>query len=172
MSDDYLPTLQAHLGEGYRLHDEIARGAMARVYRAGDLSRGGEVAIKVLRPEVAAAIGHDRFLREIGILGRLHHPNIVPLLDSGEAGGTLYFVTPYIAGSSLQRRLARDGPLPLDEVAAIARGIAAALDHAHGHEVIHRDSSPATSCWATIGRWCATSVWRERWSWLVASHWR
>jgi serine/threonine-protein kinase len=142
VSDDYLAKLQAHLGGRFRLHGEVARGGMARVYRAHDVTRGGEVAIKVLRPEVAAAIGHERFLREIRILGRLHHPNIVPLIDSQEVGGMLYFVTPYIAGSSLQRRLARVGPLPLADVVDTARGVAAALDHAHRHEVIHRDVKP------------------------------
>ena len=142
MSDDFLSGLRAHLGDRYRLHGEVARGGMARVYRADDLVRGGEVAIKVLRPELAAALGHDRFLREIRILGRLSHPNILPLLDSREGGGSLYYIAPYIAGSSLQRRLKRDGALPLQEVIRIARDVAAALDHAHGSEVIHRDIKP------------------------------
>ncbi len=142
MADDFLPALQAHLGDRYRLHGEVARGGMARVYRADDVVQGGEVAIKVLRPELAAALGHDRFLREIRILARLHHPNILPLLDSRDAGGSLYYVTPFIAGSSLQRRLEHDGPLPLEEVVRIARDIGAALDHAHKSEVIHRDIKP------------------------------
>ncbi len=115
---------------------------MARVYRADDLVHGGEVAIKVLRPELAAALGHDRFLREIRILARLNHPNILPLLDSRDTGGSLYYVTPFIAGSSLQRRLEQDGPLPLEHLASIARDIAAALDHAHKSDVIHRDVKP------------------------------
>jgi serine/threonine-protein kinase len=115
---------------------------MARVYRAEDLVRGGEVAVKVVRPDLAAALGHDRFLREIRILGRLHHRNILPLLDSSEAGGNLYYVTAYIPGASLQRRLEREGPLPLEEVVRIGRDIAAALDHAHGSGVIHRDVKP------------------------------
>jgi serine/threonine-protein kinase len=114
---------------------------MARVYRAQDRTRGGDVAIKVLRPELAAALGHERFLREIRIMGRLHHPNILPLLDSGEGGGSLYFIAPYIAGS-LQRRLERDGPLPLAEVTRIARDVAAALDYARQQDVIHRDVKP------------------------------
>ena len=142
MTDDYLQALQAHLRDRYRLHGEVARGGMGRVYRADDLVRGGEVAIKVLRPELAAALGHDRFLREIRILGRLHHPNILPLLDSREGGGSLYSVSPYIAGSSLERRLAREGPLPLEEVVRIAHDVAAALDYAHRHDVIHRDIKP------------------------------
>ena len=142
MTDAFLAALQSHLGDRYRLHDEVGRGGMARVYRADDLARGSEVAIKVLRPELAAALGHDRFLREIRILERLRHPNILPLLDSREAGGSLYYVSPFIPGSSLQRRLEREGPLPLEEVVRIARDIAAALDYAHGSEVIHRDVKP------------------------------
>jgi eukaryotic-like serine/threonine-protein kinase len=114
---------------------------MARVYRAEDRVRGGDVAIKVLRPELAAALGHERFLREIRILGRLHHPNILPLLDSGQGGGSLYFIAPYIA-RSLQRRLEQHGPLPLTEVARIARDVAAALDYARQQDVIHRDVKP------------------------------
>jgi serine/threonine protein kinase len=142
MADDHLPALQAHLGDRYRLHGEVAHGGMARVYRAVDLVRGGEVAIKVLRPELAAALGHGRFLQEIRILARLRHPNILPLLDSGEGGGSLYYASRYIPGSSLQRRLATEAPLPLDEVVRIGRDVAAALDYAHRSEVIHRDVKP------------------------------
>jgi eukaryotic-like serine/threonine-protein kinase len=142
VAHDPLPALQAHLGARYRLRGEIARGGMARVYRADDLELGGEVAIKVMRPEVAAAIGAERFLREIRILGRLRHPNILPLLDFREGGGSLYYVSPFIAGSSLQHRLAREGPLAIAEALRIARDIAAALDHAHRDEVIHRDVKP------------------------------
>jgi serine/threonine protein kinase len=115
---------------------------MARVYRADDLVRGGEVAVKVLRPELAAALGSDRFLREIRILGRLHHPNILPLLESSEVAGSLYYVAPYIAGASLQRRLQREASLPVQDVLRIARDIAAALDYAHDRHVIHRDIKP------------------------------
>jgi serine/threonine protein kinase len=142
VAEDFVAALQAQLGEHYRLLDEVGRGGMARVYRATDLVGGGEVAVKVLRPELAAALGHHRFLREIRILARLRHPNILPLLDSSEAGGSLYYVSPYIAGSSLQRRLAREASLPLREVVRIARDVAAALDHAHQSEVIHRDVKP------------------------------
>ncbi len=99
------------------------------------------MAIKVLRPELAAALGPERFLREIRIMGRLHHPNILPLLDSGQGGGSLYLIAPYIA-RSLQRRLEQHGPLPLTEVTRIARDVAAALDHARQHDVIHRDIKP------------------------------
>ena len=142
LMDDFFASLQVHLGDRYRLLGDVARGGMARVYRARDLVRGGEVAVKVLRPELSAALGHDRFLREIRILARLDHPNILPLLDSREVGGSLFYVTRFIAGSSLQRRLERDGSLPLEDVVRIARDIAAALDHAHRSDVIHRDIKP------------------------------
>jgi eukaryotic-like serine/threonine-protein kinase len=142
MADAFLDALQALLGDHYRLHGEVARGGMARVYLADDLVRGGQVAVKVVRPELAAALGHDRFLREIRILGRLRHPNILPLLDSGGVGGSLYYVSPYIPGSSLQRRLEREGPLSWDAVVRIAQDVAAALDHAHASDVIHRDVKP------------------------------
>ena len=140
--DPFATALQALLSDRFHIHGEAGRGGMARVYRAEDLIRGGEVAIKVLRPELTAALGHDRFLREIRILARLHHPNILPLLDSREVGGSLYYVTPFIAGSSLQRRLEQDDRLSMDDVVRIARDIAAALDHAHKSSVIHRDIKP------------------------------
>ena len=140
--DPFATALQALLSDRFHIHGEAGRGGMARVYRAEDLIRGGEVAIKVLRPELTAALGHDRFLREIRILARLHHPNILPLLDSREVGGSLYYVTPFIAGSSLQRRLEQDDRLSMDDVVRIARDIAAALDHAHKSSVIHRDINP------------------------------
>ncbi len=142
MTHDHLPALQAHLGDRYHLRGEVGHGGMARVYRADDLVRGGEVAIKVLRYELAAALGHGRFLQEIRILHRLHHSNILPLLDSGEGGESVYYVSPYIAGSSLQRRLATEATLPLEEVVRIGRDVAAALDYAHASEVIHRDVKP------------------------------
>ncbi|HEY7504158.1 MAG TPA: serine/threonine-protein kinase [Gemmatimonadales bacterium] len=141
MSTDLLAGLQEHLGSRYSLREEVGHGGMAKVYRAEDRIRGRDVAIKVFRPELAAALGRERFLREIRILGRLQHANILPLLDSGGGGGSLYFIAPYIAGS-LQRRLEQHGPLPLAEVTAIARDVAAALDHACQHDVIHRDVKP------------------------------
>ena len=141
MRADLFSSLQEHLGDRYCLREEVGHGGMARVYRAEDRARGGDVAIKVLRPELAAALGHERFLREIRILGRLHHRNILPLLDSGEGGGSIYFIAPFIVGS-LQRRLEQHGPLPLTEVTRIARDVAAALDHARQQDVIHRDVKP------------------------------
>jgi serine/threonine-protein kinase len=139
--DNQLSALQAQLGTRYRLHREVGRGGMARVYLADDLIHGGQVAIKALRPELAASLGHDRFLREIRILGRLHHPNILPLIDFS-GGESLYYVAPYIPGASLQRRLAVKGPLSWELVVRIARDVAAALNHAHASNVIHRDIKP------------------------------
>jgi TolB-like protein/tetratricopeptide (TPR) repeat protein len=115
---------------------------MATVYLGEDLKHARRVAIKVLRPEFAAAVLLERFQREIRIAAQLQHPNIVPLFDSGEADGALFYVMPYVEGESLRSRLARDGPLPLDEAIAIARDIADALSHAHARDVVHRDIKP------------------------------
>src|SRR5881398_4202754 len=134
--------LQATLGERYRLDRELGHGGMATVYLAQDLKHGRPVAIKVLRPELAAALGAERFLREIEIAARLTHPNILPLHDSGEAGGLLYYVMPYVDGESLRSHLAREGPLPLDRALEIAREVASALGYAHEHGVVHRDIKP------------------------------
>src|SRR5690348_2922511 len=115
-ADDPL-ALPEVLGERYRLGPEVGRGGMAIVHVARDLKHGREVAVKIVRPEVAAALGRARFLREIEIAARLRHPNIVPLYDSGEdvARGLLFYVMPYEPGHSLRERLARDGPLAVDD---------------------------------------------------------
>src|SRR5881227_1830150 len=115
---------------------------MATVYLARDLKHGRAVAIKVLRPEIAAALGPERFLREIEVAARLTHPDILPLHDSGQAGGFLYYVMPYIEGESLRDRLEREGPLPLEEALRITREVASALGYAHSHDVVHRDIKP------------------------------
>ncbi len=116
---------------------------MATVYLAEDLVGGGPVAIKVLRPELAASLGATRFHREIEIATRLRHPNILPLLGSGQAGEFLYFSMPYVAGNSLQALLEQHGRLPLPRVLAIAGDVAGALDYAHAQNVVHRDIKPA-----------------------------
>ncbi len=116
---------------------------MATVYLAEDLVGGGPVALKVLRPELASSVGGARFHREIEIAARLRHPNILPLLGSGEAGEFLYYSMPYVAGPSLHALLERQVRLPLAQVLAIARDIGAALDYAHAHNVVHRDIKPA-----------------------------
>src|SRR5437899_3067815 len=115
---------------------------MATVYLARDLKHGRLVAIKVLRPEIAAALGPERFLREIEVAARLTHPHILALHDSGQAGGSLYYVVPYLEGESLRDRLEREGPLPLEEGLRITREVASALSYAHGHDVVHRDIKP------------------------------
>src|SRR5881227_2214283 len=115
---------------------------MATVYLARDLKHGRAVAIKVLRPEIAAALGPERFLREIEVAAPLTHPHILALHDSGQAGGSLYYVMPYIEGESLRDRLEREGPLPLEEALRITREVASALGYAHSHDVVHRDIKP------------------------------
>ncbi|HEY3215839.1 MAG TPA: protein kinase [Candidatus Eisenbacteria bacterium] len=130
------------LADRYRVERELGRGGMAAVYLADDLKHGRKVAIKVLRPDLAAAIGHERFLREIEIAARLAHPHILPLYDSGAAGGSLYYVTPYIPGGSLRARLEREKQLPLEDALRIAREIASALGHAHRQGLVHRDIKP------------------------------
>ena len=138
-----IETVRDTLRGDYRVSRELGRGGMARVFLAEDVRRGGDVAVKVLHPEVASALGPDRFHREVDILGRMRHPNIVPILDSGIAGGLLYLVMPFVTGETLRERLAREGPLPADDVLEITRDVAAAIDHAHGLGIIHRDIKPA-----------------------------
>ena len=128
--------------ERYRVTSELGQGGMATVYLARDMKHGRDVAVKVVRPSVVAALGADRFLREIEIVAQLHHPHIVPLYDSGEAEGALYYVMPYEAGLSLRQRLVRDGPLPADDVVMILRDVCDALAHAHAHGIVHRDIKP------------------------------
>jgi serine/threonine-protein kinase len=140
-----MPRLQVPTGTPvgeYLVMAELGRGAMAAVYLAEERASGKRVAIKFLRPELALALGPERFAREIEILGRLHHPNIVPVLGAGQAGRLVYFVMPYVEGENLRIRLDRAGPLPLGPFLSIARDVAEAIDYAHGREVIHRDIKP------------------------------
>src|SRR5687768_8184906 len=134
--------LRQALAERYRVEDEIGRGGMATVYRAHDLRHDRSVALKVLRPELAASLGTERFLREITLTARLDHPHILPLLDSGEADGLLYYVMPFVEGESLRARLEREKQLPLDDALRIAREVADALSYAHQHGIVHRDIKP------------------------------
>ncbi|MFO7586507.1 MAG: protein kinase [Gemmatimonadota bacterium] len=134
--------LAVALAGRYEIERELARGGMATVYVAADLRHHRRVAIKVLFPELGAALGTDRFLREIEVAARLQHPNIVPLLDSGEAGELFFYVMPLIEGESLRERLARDGALPVREATGILREVADALTHAHARGVVHRDIKP------------------------------
>lgn len=127
----------------YTVESEAGRGAMATVYRATDSKHHRTVAIKVLHPNVGHALGPDRFLAEIETTAGLHHPHILPLFDSGEADGLLYYVMPFVEGESLRQRLSRERQLPVEEAVRLARQIAAALDYAHRRGVIHRDVKPA-----------------------------
>ncbi len=142
MTDPLLQRLESAFGGRYEIQRELGRGGMATVYLARDRKHDRQVAVKVLDPEVAGAIGPQRFLQEIRIAARLTHPNILPLHDSGDADGLLYYVMPYVAGESLRDRLDRERHLALDEAARIVRTVAAALSYAHGQGVIHRDIKP------------------------------
>jgi len=137
-----LDRVKAALAERYRVERELGRGGMATVYLAEDPRHERHVAVKVLRPELAAALGSDRFLREIKLTARLDHPHILPLLDSGEADGFLFYVMPYVEGGSLRDRLSREKQLPIDDAIRITREVADALAFAHRHDVVHRDIKP------------------------------
>ena len=130
------------LSSRYLFVRELGAGGMAIVYLAHDLKHDRDVAVKVLKPEVAAAIGVNRFLAEIRLTGNLKHPHILPLFDSGSAGSLLFYVMPFIEGESLGARLGRDGRLPIGEVIPILRQVADALAYAHAAHVIHRDLKP------------------------------
>jgi eukaryotic-like serine/threonine-protein kinase len=134
--------LAAALADQYRLDRELGRGGMATVYLARDLKHDRLVALKVLHPELAAALGPERFLREIRTAARLQHPHILTVLDSGEASGLLWYSMPYVEGESLRERLAREHCLPVEDALRIAREVSLALDYAHRHEVVHRDVKP------------------------------
>lgn len=137
-----LDRMQSALAGRYLIEREIGSGGMATVHLAHDLKHDRRVALKVLRSELAATLGAERFLREIRITARLNHPHILPLLDSGHADGFLYYVMPYVVGASLRRLLAREEELSIDQKIRITLKVAAALDHAHSQGVIHRDIKP------------------------------
>ncbi len=134
--------LVAALADRYRIEREVGAGGMATVYLAHDLRHDRPVAIKVLKPELAAAIGAERFLAEIRTTANLQHPHILPLFDSGEAGGFLFYVMPYVEGETLRSRLSREKQLSIAMATRIATEVASALDYAHRHGVIHRDIKP------------------------------
>ncbi|HEY6157434.1 MAG TPA: protein kinase [Gemmatimonadales bacterium] len=137
--------LLAHLGaalaDRYAIEREVGQGGMATVYLAQDLKHNRPVALKVLRSELAPLVS-DRFLREVRVTARLNHPHILPLLDSGEADGFVYYTMPYVEGESLRDRLEREQQLPLDDAIRIAREVADALSYAHSHDLVHRDIKP------------------------------
>ena len=134
--------LAAALAERYRLEREIGAGGMATVWLAEDVRHHRKVAIKVLHPELSAVLGPDRFLKEIELTAALQHPHILPLFDSGSAGGLLYYVMPFVEGETLRARLEREKQLPLADAVRIAREVLDALAYAHGREVVHRDIKP------------------------------
>ncbi|HEV8265029.1 MAG TPA: protein kinase [Gemmatimonadales bacterium] len=134
--------LIAALADRYTVERELGHGGMATVYLAQEKKHGRKVAIKVLRPNLSASLGAERFLREIGIAARLSHPHIVPLIDSGEVDGVLYYVQPHVPGGSLRERLDREQRLPLKDALRIAQEVGAGLDYAHRNGFVHRDVKP------------------------------
>jgi serine/threonine protein kinase/Tol biopolymer transport system component len=139
---DLSERLPAALAFSYQIERELGRGGMATVYLARDLKHDRLVAVKVLRPDLAAVLGGERFLREIQLTAQLQHPHILPLLDSGQAAGFLYYVMPYIEGETLRHKLTREGQLPIEETLQLTKSVAGALDYAHQRGVIHRDIKP------------------------------
>ena len=140
---DPITRLNAALEGRYTIQRELGEGGMATVYLADDLKHERKVALKVLKPELAALVGAERFLAEIKTTANLQHPHILPLFDSGEADTFLFYVMPYVEGESLRDRLDREHQLPVDDAVRIASDVAEALEYAHGHGVIHRDIKPA-----------------------------
>ena len=145
-----LGRLTAALADRYRIERELGQGGMATVYLAQDLKHDRKVAVKVLRPALAASLGPERFLAEIRTTARLQHPHILPLFDSGQAGtaadspdaGFLYYVMPYVEGESLRERLTREVELPIVDAVRLLGEVADALAHAHAQGVVHRDIKP------------------------------
>jgi eukaryotic-like serine/threonine-protein kinase len=142
MSSELIERLNSALASRYQIKRQLGSGGMGLVFLADDLKHSRPVALKLLRPGLSTALGAERFVSEIRLAARLQHPSIVPVFDSGEADGLLYFVMPYLEGESLRALLSRNGPLPIDETLRIARDLAEALEYAHARDVIHRDVKP------------------------------
>ena len=140
--DDLFGTLRDALADRYVIERELGAGGMAIVYLAEDIKHHRKVAVKVLRPELAASVGANRFLREIQVAAGLNHPHILSLHDSGEADGLLYYVMPFVEGESLRIKLQRNNQLPIEEAVRLALQIADGLSFAHSHNVVHRDIKP------------------------------
>src|SRR5438309_1218934 len=134
--------LNAALAGRYRVERRVGVGGMATVYSARDVKHDRRVALKVLKPELGAVLGTERFLAEIRVTANLQHPNLLPLFDSGEAEGLLFYVMPFVDGETLRSWLEREKQLPVDEAVRLAVSVAGALDYAHRHGVIHRDLKP------------------------------
>src|SRR5688572_5827704 len=139
---DLFSALASHLAGHYTLERQVGEGGMATVFLAQDVKHRRPVAIKVLKPELAASIGTERFLREIELAAGLQHPHVVPVYDSGAAGKHLYYVMPFVEGESLRDRLQRERRIPLDEALRLTREAASALAYAHQHGIVHRDIKP------------------------------
>ena len=139
---DPISRLNAALEGRYAIERELGEGGMATVYLADDIKHNRKVALKVLKPDLAAVVGAERFVAEIKVTANLQHPHILPLFDSGEADRFLFYVMPYVEGESLRQKLDREGQLPVDEAVRIASDVAEALSHAHERGVIHRDIKP------------------------------
>ena len=139
---DVIARLSAALADRYVIERELGAGGMATVYLARDVKHDREVALKVLRPELGAVLGPERFLAEIKITARLDHPHILTLIDSGAEGGFLYYVLPFVRGESLRDKLNREHQLGIEEAVNITRQVASALDYAHRHGVVNRDIKP------------------------------
>jgi len=139
---ELIDLLRSALSDRYSIERELGSGGMATVYLAQDLKHDRQVAIKVMRPELSAILGGERFLREIRIAAKLNHPHILALHDSGEADGFLYYVMPYVEGESLRAKIGREKQLSIDEAVSLTRQVASALDYAHEQGVVHRDVKP------------------------------
>ena len=139
---DVTGQIASAFADQYVVERELGRGGMATVYLATDRKHERPVALKVLHPELAAKVGEERFLAEIRITARLDHPHILTLIDSGDKGGLLFYVLPFVQGESLRARLDREPQLPLGDAVAIVRDVASALDYAHRQGIIHRDIKP------------------------------
>jgi len=140
--DGYIDEVRAALADRYRIDRKLGEGGMASVFLALDLKHDRLVAIKVMRPEIAASLGAERFLREIQVTARLNHPHILPLYDSGEAGGVLFYVMPFVEGETLSDLLGRERQLSLDDAVRIGREMAEGLSYAHSYGLVHRDIKP------------------------------
>ena len=139
---DAVSRLNAALEGRYAIERKLGEGGMATVYLADDIKHNRKVALKVLKPELAAVVGAERFLTEIQVTANLQHPHILPLFDSGEADSFLFYVMPYVEGETLRDRIDREKQLPVDEAVGLASKVAGALQHAHENGVIHRDIKP------------------------------
>src|SRR6478672_9753467 len=140
---DLRDTLQSAVGSTFTIERELGGGGMSRVFVARESELGREVVLKVLPPELAAAVNTERFRREVQLAASLQHPHIVPLFAAGSADDLLYYTMPFVKGESLRERLAREGELPVAEAVRVLRDVVDALAYAHGEGVVHRDIKPA-----------------------------